>query len=603
MPTHFHSTLSDEGIDDEDMRGMDCSQASRGDRSSPVQGNLSDFNWLLSEGSADHDLSGGGPYSGQLPETVPIPSQLEVAQAEVVESIENRRRLDYSETCSTTRRSSPCHSGFTGNPWDFGNGRTEIVDLNGPEEETEVDALRDLVPEAPKRAKVSSTTKAPPNKKSEQQQKKPYNTRPRRKISYADNESSSGDSEASGVDESPEPEPRPWPADSSKDTSATKKPSHAKLAKKPSPAKKHSPAKKPNGTKKPGPVMNYSRAKQQVEKPATRNSPKGDVSAEESTENKSPQTSEKGRKRQRPKTPLPIDDQTHIVPPTLPATPPGSNGPAKKRQRRQNPRQPAKGSCRSKKKPSKKTPLDAPAIGNSIESDPIQPAQPPITPQTRDAGHQCHATTEAPNEEQPRAENDDHTQESAHSTERTTPSALPSPRRISSVQVPIPSHQNPLPLPLPSSFNEFRESVDPIQVIRPRPLRGLSALMSRDISRRDEDIGQRLQEIHKRIDAHLQEREKDALFVASVYRKNGAACVDRLQKRFLKERQILSRKLKNDMDTFTTTLNGAKRNLAVGSKDRQKILKELERNTVKRKHSCTNEINRIKDIAKRVQIH
>ncbi|KAJ6781512.1 hypothetical protein PWT90_08098 [Aphanocladium album] len=556
MPTHFHSTLSDEDIDDENMRGMDCSQASQGSRSSSARHNAPAVNWQFGNDAENHAFSSAQPCNEQLPETVPIPSQLEATHVEVLGGIESHRRLDYSETCSTARRSSPCNSGFMNNLWDFSNEESNISDLSrsndaaksaaGPDEQAST---------APKRTKKSKPAKASPRNNSELEQTRTYNTRPRAEISYADGESSSSSSDDSEVDEPPRSAPRP----------------QAK-SKKPSPAKNPAP------------------------KATAENSPKNRGPAEESFQSESPQTAEKARKRQRPKTPLPMDSQSYIVPSTLPATPPVSTRQAKKRQRRQTRQPAAKKLRRRENEQSKKTSPAVAANNGSVEGDPAQSARPPTNLHNGDASDQHYETAEVPNEAQSQGDqNNDEVTESRHSTERTTPSVVSSPKRISSMQVPIPSHQYESPLPPPPGLNEIQESVEAIPVARPRHFGGLSILMSRDVSQRQEDIVQR-------IDLHLQGKEKETASVASVYQKNGTSCVDRLHKRFLKERQALSVKLKSDMGVFYDTLHGAKRALAGGAKDRQRIVKELERNAAKRKYSCVNEVNRIKEIAKKVQV-
>lgn len=87
-----------------------------------------------------------------------------------------------------------------------------------------------------------------------------------------------------------------------------------------------------------------------------------------------------------------------------------------------------------------------------------------------------------------------------------------------------------------------------------------------------------------------------------MYRKNGTGVVERLQRRFVKEHQSLVLKLQEDSDTFNKSLCAAKRGVREGARDRQRILKELDRNAKKRQHSCSNEVSRIKDIAERLQI-
>ncbi len=100
---------------------------------------------------------------------------------------------------------------------------------------------------------------------------------------------------------------------------------------------------------------------------------------------------------------------------------------------------------------------------------------------------------------------------------------------------------------------------------------------------------------------YLQDKEKEVGSVASVYRQNGTSIVDRLQKRFAKEHHTLLRRLQEDSDALSQRLSSAKRGLREGARDRQRVLKELDRNSQKRQQSCCKEIGRIKDIAKRIQ--
>ncbi|OAA55736.1 hypothetical protein ISF_07841 [Cordyceps fumosorosea ARSEF 2679] len=318
-----------------------------------------------------------------------------------------------------------------------------------------------------------------------------------------------------------------------------------------------------------------------------------------------PQTAERRKKRQRRKTPLPMDEVTLIVPSTLPATPPVSTERPKKRQRRQPRETPAK--LKPKTRAANTMPKNVSPVPIQVTTSPelgsSQPAEVIFDASFEDLYPQNHspapAETVVPYDEE---QDESSGAGSTHSTGMTTPSTVPSPRRISSTQVPVLSHP-PIPRPpsTPFIYDEVQDSVESITATRPPLMRDLSTLVPKIVSRRDEDIGHRLQDIHKRVVSYLQDKEKDVASVASTYLKNGARCVDRLHNRFAKERQVLLQRLYEDRDTFSKSLSTAKRGLREAAKDRQRVLKELDRNAKKRQQGCSNEVNRIKDIAKRVQ--
>ncbi|KAM3441579.1 hypothetical protein NHJ13734_002803 [Beauveria thailandica] len=558
MAKHLHSTLSDEGIEDNELRNIELlrhrgplSQASTGPRSSPARDNFLDGEWQLEGDAPLHEFSSARQNDGQLPETAPIPSQLVEIRDAPMNATRRPARLDLSETCSTTRRSTPCSSDDFAGPWDFVSVQSDVSHLSASEETEEPAGPAIDQPNPPQKGVV-----VPSKRKSEQQQKRPYNTRAKPKISYADGESSS--------DEENEPEVVAPP-----ETAA--RASAKKSTRKMSPAKDNAakPAKKPS-PKKQGP--------------------------EKRDESAIPRVRENKKRRQRRKTPLPIDEETQTVPTTLPATPPVSDQRPKKQQKYQTRKAPAEtrlNPC-SKNSGQENTPSAArPNTSTSPKLGSDQPLHVPSSVGSEDMRASCL-------DHSPLADivQDDEDQDvssmvvSVHSTEMTTPGALPSPKLISSIQAPVPSYQ-PLPRPMSPAlvFENVKESIESIPIIRPAPAGDLSLLMSRNVSRRDEEIGHRLQEIHKRIVVYLESKEKEVASVGSVYLKNGTRCVDRLQNRFAKERHSLLRRLQEDKDAFDKTIGAAKRGLREGARERQRVLKELDRNANKRRHSCTNESN------------
>ncbi|KAM3512558.1 hypothetical protein MY11210_003821 [Beauveria gryllotalpidicola] len=527
MVKHLDLSLSDELRNIELLRHRGpLSHASTGPRSSPARGNSQDGEWQLEGDAPLHEFSSAQTNDEQLPETAPIPSQLVEIRDAPMNATRRSARLDLSETCSTTRRSTPCSSDDFIGPWDFVSVQSEVSHLSASEEAEEPAGPAIEHPKTPLKGVV-----VPSKRKSEQQQKRPYNTRAKPKISYADGESSSDEEDESEIVAPPETAAR---------TSAKKS------TKKVSPAKDNAanPAKKP------------SLKKQEPEK---------------RDETEIPRVRENGKRKQRRKTPLPIDDETQTVPTTLPATPPVSDQRPKKRQKCQTRRAPAatglipcnKNHGQENTSPAARPNTTSPELGSD------QPLHVPSSVGSENRRAPCLGHSPLVDIVQ-----DDEDQDassvvvSAHSTEMTTPGALPSPRRISSMQAPAPSYQ-PLPRPLspPSVLENVRESIEFMPVTRPALAGDLSLLMSRNVSRRDEDIGHRLQEIHKRIGIYLESKEKEIVSVASVYLKNGTRCVDRLQNRFAKERHSLLHKLQQDRDAFNKSIGAAKRGLRTAQED------------------------------------
>lgn len=478
MPTHFHSTLSDDGVDDDVLLGMDQQRSSSARTTDPTLNNL------FQEHAAVHEFSSAQSNNAQLPETVPIPSQLEMLRVGSRETTEAHRRLDYSETCSTARRSSPCRASVADIQWDF-DGES----ANLPHVSVEAEELAARAEEATKSPRGTETQKI---KKLGKKGKKPYNTRPRRKISYADGESSSDDGDDS--DEPFSPNTRSRAAENAKRISPTN-----------DSVRKHA---KESPTKK------------KTRKSAKTSLPKEKEPTQARTESESPQTAAK-RKRQRPKTPLPMDEDTHIVP--VPATPPVSDEAPKKRQKRQK-KQPAaakkqpavaKQPPRNKKQPREASPA-AEASVFSLGPDSNLSAQQPLALHRDDMPPGKYIAPEFVVEGGHEEEREDEERESSgseesdHLTEVTTPTEMPNLRCISNIEVPIASHQPPpkfASLPLyaaptsptspPPGTDEVRDSVESPLPLHTRPFGGLSVLMARNVSRNDEDISNRLQEIHK----------------------------------------------------------------------------------------------------------
>ncbi len=436
--------------------GDQLSHGSIGAPSSPALASpQEEVQWEFRGDAPLHEFSSAQPIDEQLPETVPIPSQQEELRDAAINSTEKRSRLDFSETCSTAHRSSPYNGDHVLNqPWDFIQAQLNQSRLSLSEEEESANLV------AQQSDNASKDAKAPPQRKSEQQQKRPYNTRSRPNISYADGGSSS--------DEDDDPE-----AGSSPDT--------ASRARAQETSKNASPA---NG---------------KAAETTTDTSPNNQQS-EERVESESPRTAERKR-RQRPKTPLPIDDETQRVPTALPATPPVTDQRPKKRQRRQ-PKRPST-ATKPRSRARNKQPVGAsPAARPNTACSKLvshQPAQ--VSSNARDENRPVQRREPAyPANVDKNGEEQDGSsvEESADSTEVTTPSVLPSPQRISCMQALAPPCK-PLPPPPspPLAFEDLQDSVESIPAARPPFIGDLSILTPRNVSRRDEEIGHRLQEIHK----------------------------------------------------------------------------------------------------------
>ncbi|OAR02231.1 hypothetical protein LLEC1_03821 [Akanthomyces lecanii] len=553
MARHVHSTLSDEGIDDDDLMGVegqqqsdDRSRGSIGHPSSAAQSNVDDVDWGF------RPFSSAQPHDEQLPETVPIPSQLEDIRTKTIETIEGRNRLDFSETCTTAHRSSPFNMiDALIDPFEFVPRQSQMQHLSAS-----IDGEpADIIGQRP--SKASKSARASPRRAPTQRREKPYNTRSGPQVSYADGDSSFDGEDDSDVVSSPDIASRPRAQNANKKTS-------------------------PKEVKAPGAVKKVSPKRKRLEA---------------RVDDESPQATERRKRKQRPKTPLPIDDETQRVPITLPTTPPVTDQRPKRYQKRQSKRPPAtKPKARGKnKKPQNAAPAAA-LVTTSPELGSEQPAQVPSDAHSDNACTALHETAPLDDFDQnEEAQDGISIAESTHSTSMTTPSMQPSPQRISSMQVPLLSRQPQPPPSLPLGFEDVQDSVESVPAARPPFMGDLSALVPRNASRRDEDICHRLQEIHKA------NKGKDVGSVASVYRKNGTAIVDRLQRRFAKEHHTLLQKVQEDSKAFIKCVSSAKRGLREGARDRQRVLKDLDRNAKKRQQTCSKEVSRIRDIAKRIQ--
>lgn len=303
MARHKHSTLSDDGVEDDDLMDMASEQhpgdesflsrGSLGAASSPDRGNQANANspWLFDDIAPLTQFSSVPVNGAPLPETVPIPPQMQNLHLQHAANAAKRSRVDVSETCSTARRSSPCNPDYNSQIWEF---------------DADSESSRDAVPPSTSiknKKEAASKTKAVKSNKKPQSQKqvreiKTYNTRPRRKIVYADDGNGSEDDD--DVEEQCIP---------STQNATGERPKQ--------PAKKSSP--KINSTEK---STKDASPKNTTSPCEDLNAPRGSAS-----------TREKKRK-QRPKAPLPFDEETQVILFRRPATPPVSERRSKKRAKR-----------------------------------------------------------------------------------------------------------------------------------------------------------------------------------------------------------------------------------------------------------------------------
>lgn len=307
-------------------------------------------------------------------------------------------------------------------------------------------------------SKVLKGTKVPSKRHPEQRVRKPYNTRSGPKVSYVDGESSADEDDDSEAILSPDAVSRSRARNVTKKTSLDK-------------------AKGPKASN--GVFLKRRRPEEQVDSEA-------------------PQTAERRKRRQRPKTPLPIDDETQRVPTMLLTTPPVTDQRPKKCQGRRAQGLPAvesKPRARNKKLENASSEADmitSPELGSE------QPTQ--VSSDSRsENGHPQFYNVALPEEIAQNEEDQDGSsiEQLAPSTRMTTPSVQPSPRRISSMQVPLPSRQLPARPSPPLIHEDVQDSVESASASRPPFMGDRSILMSRNVSKRDQDIGHRLQEIHK----------------------------------------------------------------------------------------------------------
>lgn len=299
MARYKHSNLSDDGVEDDDLMAIASEQPHPGDESflsrgsfgaasSPDRGNQANANspWLFDDIVPFAEFSSVRVHDEPLPETVPIPTQMQNLHLEHAVNATERSRVDVSETCSTALRSSPCNPDYNSQIWEFDAESDCSRDAAAPSTSTE------------NKKESTSKTKAA-NKKPQPQEQvregKTYNTRPRRKIVYADDGNSSED------DDDPEEQYIPSAQNATGErTRQSEKQNCPKISSTQKSAKDANP--------------------KNIQSPC-----------EDSNDAQDSASTREKKRKQRPKNPLPFNKQTQVILSRQPATPPLSEKRPKKR--------------------------------------------------------------------------------------------------------------------------------------------------------------------------------------------------------------------------------------------------------------------------------
>lgn len=83
---------------------------------------------------------------------------------------------------------------------------------------------------------------------------------------------------------------------------------------------------------------------------------------------------------------------------------------------------------------------------------------------------------------------------------------------------------------------------------------------------------------------HLQAKEATIYRGADAYRKNGINCVDKIERRYIQERQALNETWKKDSDRFLRGTRAAKAAIDERGKIREKAMQQLNETVARRRH-------------------
>ncbi|KAF5587442.1 hypothetical protein FPANT_6895 [Fusarium pseudoanthophilum] len=98
------------------------------------------------------------------------------------------------------------------------------------------------------------------------------------------------------------------------------------------------------------------------------------------------------------------------------------------------------------------------------------------------------------------------------------------------------------------------------------------------------EIGEKLHGLVEMMLDHLQAKEASIYRGADAYRKNGINCVDKIERRYMQERQALNETWKKDSDRFLRGTRAAKAAIDERGKIREKAMQQLNETAAKRRH-------------------
>lgn len=631
MPTRHQSSrhqasLSDDGVDDNDLLGIEDPdrhastdiEGTLGTRSSPASRNQPETTWQFDDPAVSM-LSSVADHVEDMPETVPVPTQPEQLQLQDADktfpSIE-MLGIDASETCSTTRRSSPCGFGNTQPSWDFGDGDSDESETshsrdmesankekstNKGKSTNETQSAKDAPPAKEPRSKketrptkppqpardvpaTNTTKKLSPNKKPEETAAKTYNIRPKRKISYADDGSSEVDEQleaeaVSAQKQAPERSTRRDNADTRKDTNRKQE------SRKETSSTAKSPQQSPAQTSSDSAVGQQKRRPKQRAKPT--------LSFDESTQtikNKHAKLNlseaQKNTKRQK-------NTYTAAVAPS--------------RQTRQDNSRPV-----PKPPVTANRPRERHAQKENTEKPRIDPSFDDTSEQMRSSslGMEDAANKRPSPEEEP---DDSSETDSTHSTDLTSPSIAKSPIKKTQPEPQKPKTIVPQ-VPLFSTFGQ-RPGAQHAQETARQRLSDLSVAIPKATQRVENNMAAQIREIEtvrcmavsktitnhmQAIDKHLEDKAKDLELIISVYKKNGLSCVNRIWDRYTREHQQLAAQTRHDAKVSVASSKPAIRLLRDGRKDRERVMKHISRNIRRRSKVASSDVQKLNDMAKKI---
>ncbi|ENH63284.1 hypothetical protein FOC1_g10009179, partial [Fusarium oxysporum f. sp. cubense race 1] len=98
------------------------------------------------------------------------------------------------------------------------------------------------------------------------------------------------------------------------------------------------------------------------------------------------------------------------------------------------------------------------------------------------------------------------------------------------------------------------------------------------------EIAEKLHGLVKMMLGHLQAKEATIYRGADAYRKNGINCVDKIERRYIQERQALNETWKKDSDRFLRGTRAAKAAIDERGKIREKAMQQLNETAARRRH-------------------